>query len=58
MLTLACGDWDMDRSGWEARYQRSKQPHLPTPRATPPNMQPGDDTLWREFWGEALEAAE
>jgi len=56
MLTLACRDWDgLDRSGWGENSSPPTRP-APTPRATPPNVRPGDEDVWRAIWGSALQS--
>lgn len=56
MLAVACNDWDgLDRSGWGAEYSPPTQP-APTPQATPPNVQPGDEYGWRVIWGDTLQS--
>jgi len=55
-FTVACNDWDgANRSGWEAEYTPPTRP-APTPRATPPNVRPGDEDAWRAIWGSALQS--
>jgi len=59
LLTAACSDWDgIDRSEWKALYGPPTRQPLPTPQATPLGVQPDDDQLWLEIWGDALAEAE
>ena len=56
MLTVACNDWDgLDRSGWGDSHTPPTRP-APTPRATPPNVRPGDEDAWRAIWADVLQS--